>query len=185
MLIYSEMTCTTKPLFKLLTHCLSSWYLKHYKKYLKVTERKTVKGKLLVVYSSEVANKLDKLWHARALDSFDVSMLYTHVLHSQLKARMKNLLGMHITIINKAKTLWVTSWTYWYTQWKLSEFVWHMIGLWVHVCTWCWVSNSVQSTSPHSSCCYAQPSKFMYIQYSCTSLCRWLFTVIIWSLFNC
>ena len=42
--------------------------------------------------SIEVTNTLDKLRHARALDSFDFSTLYTNIPHSQLKTRMEELI---------------------------------------------------------------------------------------------
>ena len=39
-----------------------------------------------------MTNTLDKLRHARALDSFDFSTLYTNIPHSQLKTRMEELI---------------------------------------------------------------------------------------------
>ena len=62
MLMYSEMTCTTKPLLKLLTHCLQlivrtlQGILERYRK-----ENCKVNSLCFISNSSEVTNKLDKL----------------------------------------------------------------------------------------------------------------------------
>ena len=88
--IAASASCTTKPLSKLLTHCLQL-ILKHYKGYCKGIERRTGVNCFWVINnSSEVTNNLDKLRHARALDSFDFSTLYTNIPHSQLKTRRKS-----------------------------------------------------------------------------------------------
>ena len=85
----SSASCTTKPLSKLLTHCLKL-ILKHYKEYCKGIERRTGVNCFWVINNStKVTNTLDKLRHARALDSFDFSTLYTNTPHSQLKTRME------------------------------------------------------------------------------------------------
>ena len=90
--IAASASCTTKPLSKLLTHCLQL-ILKHYKEYCKGIERRTGVNCFWVINNSiEVTNTLDKLRHARALDSFDFSTLYTNIPHSQLKTRMEELI---------------------------------------------------------------------------------------------
>ena len=56
----------------------------------------TIKKSFLCLWvtnnSTEVTNTLDKLRHARALDSFDFSTLYTNTPHCQLKTRMEELI---------------------------------------------------------------------------------------------
>ena len=90
--IAASASCTTKPLSKLLTHCLQL-ILKHYKEYCKGIERRTGVNCFWVINNSiEVTNTLDKLRHARALDSFDFSTLDTNIPHSQLKTRMEELI---------------------------------------------------------------------------------------------
>ena len=90
--IAASASCTTKPLSKLLTHCL--WLiLKHYREYCKGIENRTGVNCFWVINNStEVTNTLDMLRHARALDSFDFSTLYTNIPHSQLKTRMEELI---------------------------------------------------------------------------------------------
>ena len=90
--IAASASCTTKPLSKLLTHCLRL-ILKHYREYCKGIEKRTGVNCFWVINNStEVTNTLDKLRHARALDSFDFSTLYTNIPHSQLKTRMEELI---------------------------------------------------------------------------------------------
>ena len=76
--IAASASCTTKSLSKLLTHCLQL-ILKQCKEYCKGIERRTgVNCFLVISNSTEVTNTVDKLRHARALDSFDFSTLYTN-----------------------------------------------------------------------------------------------------------
>ena len=90
--IAASASCTTKPLSKLLTHCLRL-ILKHYREYCKGIENRTGVNCFWVINNStEVTNTLDMLRHARALDSFDFSTLYTNIPHSQLKTRMEELI---------------------------------------------------------------------------------------------
>ena len=66
---------------------------KHYKEYCKGIENRTGVNCFWVINNStEVTNTLDMLRHARALDSFDFSTLYTNIPHSQLKTRMEELI---------------------------------------------------------------------------------------------
>ena len=59
--IAASASCTTKPLSKLLTHCLRL-ILKHYKEYCKGIERRTGVNCFWVINNSiEVSNNLDKL----------------------------------------------------------------------------------------------------------------------------
>ena len=59
--IAASASCTTKPLSKLLTHCLRL-ILKHYKEYWKGIERRTGVNCFWVINNSiEVSNNLDKL----------------------------------------------------------------------------------------------------------------------------
>ena len=89
--IVASAFCTTKSLSKLLTHCLQL-ILKHYKKYCKGIERRTGVNCFCVINTTEVTYTLDKLRHARALDNFDFTALYTNIPHSQLKTRMEKLI---------------------------------------------------------------------------------------------
>ena len=90
--IAASASCTTKPLSKLLTHCLQL-IIKHYNEYCKGIERRTGINCFWVINNStEVTNTLEKLRHARALDSFDFSTLYTNIPHSQLKTHMEELI---------------------------------------------------------------------------------------------
>ena len=78
-LIAPSAYCTTKPLSKLLTHCLQE--------YSKGIERKTG-----ITTFGSLTTPLNKLRHARALDSFDFTTLYTNIPRSQLKTCMEELI---------------------------------------------------------------------------------------------
>ena len=108
--IAASASCTTKPLSKLLTHCLQlippgvqpdsveaqmnelEVRGSHLGGVKGIEKRTGVNCFWVINNSIEVTNTLDKLRHVRALDSFDFSTLYTNIPHSQLKTRMEELI---------------------------------------------------------------------------------------------
>ena len=118
--IAASCKCTTKPLSKLLTTCLSA-VIKHFKEYCEGIVRNTGVNCFWIISNSlEVMDMLQRInvtRKAKCFDSYDFSTLYTSIPHDSLKYSLKVLISeayrvrgaLYLAVNKKGMCAWSNS----------------------------------------------------------------------------